>query len=211
MTHEPRDFPPEFLAAYVDDELGTRDRARVERWLRDHPEARELLETQESLSPANGELWCALTPPQPSSRQWADTCDTIARRLEPSQPRRRWATLGLAATLFATAAAVLILIFTTERTEPPVASPIALKVVAVDETPYPMAGDHEVRIVSLPESAATLLVVGEHPLADSALLFATIDEVEFFGVGSDLAGRFPERPGDPAFEEAPLLWAPREP
>ena len=65
MTTEPDDLPAELLAAYVDGELGPRDRSRVERWLAERPEAREFVETQESLARANGDLWCGLTPPRP--------------------------------------------------------------------------------------------------------------------------------------------------
>ena len=40
----PDDLPPELLAAYADGELGPHARDRVERWLADHPEAREIVD-----------------------------------------------------------------------------------------------------------------------------------------------------------------------
>jgi len=210
MTHEPDDFPPEFIAAYVDGELGAGDRARVERWLADHPEARELLETQEALAASNGDLWLALTPPQPCSRQWAQRYHRIACRLQPARRNRRWAALVIAAMVVATTATVLVVV-TSEPVVPTIVPRAPTVLAAANESPYPMAADNEVRIISLPEAAATLLVVGAHPLADSDLVLAQADEVEFFGVGSDLAGRFPERPGDSTVEKVPVLWAPRDP
>ena len=80
--------------------------------------------------------------------------------------------------------------------------------VEINEGPFAMASDSDVRIVSLPEDAAALLIVGEHPLGDAVLVLAGMDELDFIGVGSDLAGRFPELPGEIP-DEAPLLWAPR--
>ena len=61
-----------------------------------------------------------------------------------------------------------------------------------------MASADDVRILSLPEAAANLLVVGDHPLRDSLLFLARADEIEFHSIGADLAGRFPEMPIDPA-------------
>ncbi|HEX3152018.1 MAG TPA: hypothetical protein VHR66_28350 [Gemmataceae bacterium] len=210
MTNEPNDFPPEFLAAYVDGELGPRDRARVERWLADHPERRALLEAQESFAADSDDLWLAVTPPQPSSRCWGECRQSIAHALRLPVFRRRWASRFGKVLLLATAAAVFLLIFNEDRSTRIEPQPTVREFAAV-EPPFPMAADNEVRIVSLPEAAANLLVVGEHPLGDANFVLARADEVEFFGVGSDLAGRFPERPADPATEEIPNLWAPREP
>jgi hypothetical protein len=74
-----------------------------------------------------------------------------------------------------------------------------------------MATSEEVRIISLPESAANMLVVGEHPLRGVSMNMARFGEVEFLGIGSDLAGKFPEVPTDSATEEIPMIWAPRAP
>jgi hypothetical protein len=79
------------------------------------------------------------------------------------------------------------------------------------DEPYPIAAADDVRILSLPESAADLLCVGEHPLQSSGFLLARFGEIEFHGIGSDLAGRFPEMPNDPSPEDIPMIWAPREP
>lgn len=204
----PDHLPPELLAAYADGELAPADRARVERWLLDHPEARDVLEAQESLGPGNTELWQGAEPPAPSAGQWravfrevhSTTCRPAVRR------RRPWA--GPAA-LVATAALVLLTVPTGNRPQPPPTPRPAVPIVAaapdVDDEPIEMARADDVRIVSLPEAAAKLLVVGEHPLHDPAVVLAKVDEMEFFGMGSDHAGRFPEVP---SAVDTPLLWAP---
>lgn len=207
----PDDLPPELLAGYADGELSGRDRARVERWLADHPEARELLEGQESLSPSNTEFWAAVRPPEPSAAQWAEVRDGI-RANGPRPSRRGWIALVGAIGLMATAATLLLALPALNR--PLRVDPHPLPVVpppGEDDEPFAMAGADDVRIVSLPEAAAGLLVVGRHPLGDTDLVLARADEIEFHGVGSDLAGRFPEVPNDPAADDAPMIWAPREP
>lgn len=211
----PHPLPPEFLAAYADGELSPRDRERVERWLRDHPDGREWLDGQESLSPANLEFWRAVRPPEPSRRQW----EAVVRGLRgrgPAGRSRRWlpwvGSLALAAT--ATAATAFIAMPPAAGPRPPaephntVAAPAP---VEPDDAPFAMAGPDDVRIVSLPEAAAHLLVVGEHPLRDSTVVLARTDEVEFFGIGTDPSGRFPEVRTEEAPDDAPMIWAPKEP
>jgi anti-sigma factor RsiW len=209
MTTGPDDdLPPELLAAYADGELDPFDRARVEDWLADHPEARCLLEDQESLAPAS-DVWPALGPPEPSDAEWTACLHGIEAAVRPPA-RRRWLPLVATLALSATAAAVLLAVSALDRPAAPgTVEPDSVVVAAVEE-PYPMAGDDDVRIVSLPEAAADLLVVGQHPLKDAVVVLAVTGEVEFLGVGNDVAGRFPELPADPGAEEAPLLWAPRD-
>lgn len=207
----PDDLPPELLAGYADGELCGQDRARVERWLADHPEARELLEGQEALSPNNTEFWSAVRPPEPSVAKWAEVRDGVQANA-PRPSRRGWIALIGAVGLMATAATLLFALPALYR--PARVDPHSLPAPlppAEDDEPFAMAGADDVRIVSLPESAAGLLVVGHHPLGDTDLVLARADEIEFHGVGSDLAGRFPEVPTDPAADDPPMIWAPREP
>jgi hypothetical protein len=206
----PDDLPPESLAAYADGELGPADQAHVERWLADHPEARELLEDQESLGPKNIEFWQAVRPPEPSRRQWAAARRGISGRAR-GPAARRWlpwvGSLAFAAT--ATAATVFFALPPVNQPAPaPVAAP---QPAGRDDEPYAMASADEVQIISLPEEAAHLLVVGEHPLRGQMVVLAKSDEVEFLGIGTDLAGRFPEFPTDVAPDDAPMIWAPRDP
>jgi hypothetical protein len=206
------DLPPEWLAAYADGELTAAERARVERWLAEYPEARELLDAQESLGPGNTEFWQAVRPPEPSAAEWAAARERIDAT--PPEPRKTWAgwlgTIGLVAT----AASLVLLLPPADRPcpdrhriveEPQTPTPRS------EEEPFPMAMADDVRILSLPETAANFLVIGEHPLRDSLLQLARFHEIEFHGIGSDLAGRFPEVPSDPHPEDVPMIWAPREP
>jgi hypothetical protein len=209
MTEDPDDLPPELLAAYVDGELGPHELDRVERWLADDPEARELLDDQESLAPRS-DVWPALGPPEPSDAEWTACLHGIEAATR-TRSYRRWLPWVGSLALVATAAALLFAVGVIDRAaRPAVPEPPAL-LVAIVEEPFPMAGDDDVRIISLPETAADLLIVGRHPLEDPLVVLAKADEVEFFGVGSDLAGRFPEIPSDSAAEDAPVLWAPQEP
>lgn len=204
------DLPPEMLAAYADGELRPHDRDRVEQWLADHPEVRELLDDQESLGPRNAEFWTVVRPPEPSARQWAAVRDDI-RGHAPAWATRRWrpwvASLALAAA--ATAATVVLVVPLPDAPAPvnPVANP---RTADPDDEPFAMAGSDDVRILSLPESAAHLLVVGDHPLRDTLVVLARADEMDFLGIGSDASGRFPDPP-EAAPEDPPMIWAPKEP
>lgn len=196
-------LPPEWLAAYADGELTPSERDRVENWLADHPEARELLDAQESLGPRNRDFWQAVEPPAPSPAQWsrvrnAVTATTLVR---PSRPWLRW--FG-AAGLLATAASLFILSLPEQVTPDPIPENPSVE-------PIVMATADDVEIISLPESAANALVVGEHPLSGSSMSLARFGEVQFYGIGSDIAGRFPEMPNDGNNEEIPIVWAPRAP
>ena len=211
MTDPNRDhLPLEWLAAYADGELTPAERGRVENWLADHPEARDLLDSQESLGPRNREFWRAVEPPPPSPGQWSDVRNAItaAKPARPSKPWLRW--FG-AAGLLATAACLLILSFPDRQVVDQTVGPEGPPPVSAAVEPIAMATSDDVLIISLPESAAKLLVVGEHPLNGSSMSLARFGEVEFYGIGADLAGRFPEMPADRNTEDIPIVWAPRAP
>ncbi|MSR52261.1 MAG: hypothetical protein EXS09_03100 [Gemmataceae bacterium] len=213
-TPRPENFSPELLAAYADGELSAEECLRVERWLAENPEARESLEVQEAMAPGNVELWGLVSPPAPSAAEWISTRDGIGSQLRLAQRVRLagWAgTLGLLTT-----AAILILVLPGPQhngTDPELRHefPGPPPSGSSDDEPYPMASASDVLIISLPESAAGLLVVGEHPLTDSFLSFAKLSDVQFHGIGSDLAGRFPEVMSKATEDVLPMLWAPREP
>jgi hypothetical protein len=211
MSDPNRDhLPLEWLAAYADSELTPAERDRVENWLADHPEAHELLESQESLAPWNREFWRAVEPPSPSSGQWTRVRNvvTAANPVRPSRPWLRW--FG-AAGLLATAASLLILSFPDQQVVDQTVGREGLPTVSPAVEPIAMATTEDVQIISLPESAAKLLVVGEHPLSGSSMSLARFGEVEFYGIGADIAGRFPEMPADRNTEDIPIVWAPRAP
>jgi anti-sigma factor RsiW len=206
MTPRPDDLPLEWLAAYADGELCPRDRARVERWLAENPAARELLEAQESLGPGNAEFWEAVRPPEPASRAWAAAARGVAGRT--TSPPRRWVgwfgTVGLAAT-------AATLLFALPALEPPPAGGPGLPPVVTnpdpDNEPYAVAQDDDVRILSLPEEAATLLVVGAHPLGDSTVVLAARDELVVHVMGADPAGRPAEMFDD---QDGAVVWTPKD-
>lgn len=199
--------PLSWLAAYADGELPPGDHARVENWLGDHPEAREIVETQESLGPSNTEFWESVQPPWPTPAQWDQVRNAIA---VPIRPRRRWINRIASLAILATAASVALVLSLPER-------PVTIRPVETEASttptvvPLEFASNDDVQIISLPEAATSLLVVGHHPLQGSTMALARFGEVEFLGVGSDIAGRFPERPNDANTEEIPIVWAPREP
>src|SRR5947208_5746888 len=101
---DPADRWPELLAAYADGELDPAMRERVERWLADHPEAREQLRAQRDLSPANRRLWRQAEPSAPHDDTWAGVKAAIHRGtskppagpVRPDAPAgRTWRRLGL--------------------------------------------------------------------------------------------------------------------
>jgi anti-sigma factor RsiW len=209
----PDELPPEFLAAFADGELGPRDQLRVEAWLIEHPEGRELLDEQESLGPRNLDFWQAVRPPEPSRREWEAAASGV-RHAARVPSIRRWIPWAGSIAVIATATAATVLFSLPAGTDAmpsvlPESTAVAPPTVP-DEQPYAMATSDEVRIVSLPEAAAHLLVVGEHPLGGSLIVLARADEVEFLGIGTDLAGRFPEFPTEAAADDSPMIWAPKE-
>lgn len=208
MSDPMRDhLPPEWLAAYADGELTAGERDRVENWLADHPEARELLDAQESLGPRNREFWQAVEPPSPMSAQWSRVRNAITAA-KPVRPSRSWLRWFGSAGLLATAACLLILSLPDRAGVQP---PEVEENLPAAVEPIAMASTDDVEIISLPESAAALLVVGDHPLNGSSMALARFGEVQFYGVGSDVAGRFPDLPSDANTEEIPIVWAPRAP
>jgi hypothetical protein len=207
----PDHLPPEWLAAYADGELGPRDRARVEEWLRDNPDARDALDAQEALGPANGEFWSAVRAPQPSGRQWANTIKGI-KAAASTRPTRSWAGWLGTVGLMATAATLLVALPAADGPivhGPPLPCPNHFGPFAPspDDTPFVIADAADVRIISLPEEAADLLVVGTHPMGDSALILAGRGEVAFLGLGPELAAQLRE-PVEANADDLPMLWAP---
>jgi len=212
-SERPDQIPLHWLAAYADGELPPADCARVEEWLRENQEGRELIEAQEFVGPNNAEFWHAARPPMPSARQWKKVADQVREGSRAAVLRRRVGRASAPA-LVATAAALVMLF--PGPAKPPVDAPYAglqptTGVIVADE-PIELASDADIVIVSLPEAAADLLLMGEHPLRGSVLEFARAGDIEFFSVGSDPAGRFPEMPAtDASANDITMIWAPRAP
>ena len=136
----PDDLPPNWLAAYADGELSAEDRARVEEWLAEDPEARELLDAQEALGPTNADFWNSVRPPSPSPGQWAGAFERIAPRMTP--PRRAWAGWLGTAGLLATAATLILAMPAPQcpcRNAPPDRIPI-VPASPIDDEPFVKIG-----------------------------------------------------------------------
>jgi anti-sigma factor RsiW len=203
--------PPELLAAYADGELGRAAREWVERWLEEHPEARAALEEQAELSPSNAELWDAAAPPTPAHAAWDAVLEAVARSVA---PRPRWkAPLAVAALgLIGAAAAVLVAVLAfererpfapgqaapmTERNAPGQVAPFAerpndLVPAPEDEGSFRVASADDVEIHRLPESAAAMVAVGRHPLADVDLVLADPGDLEVLNYGTGDQGGLPD-------------------
>ncbi len=208
MTRPPEDdLPPELLAAYADGELPPALEARVARWLAAHPEALRTADDQAGLSPANEFLMDELAVPMPTPREWA-ACQAGIRE-ELAKPRRDWNFRPFLAG-FTVAAGLLLVMWagTSDRDFQPLA--VILSADAEDGEMLVLAGRDDIEILSMPEAAAPLLLVGQLPWNED-LVLARAHELEYIGVGSDADGRFPDVPRDPTSDEAPLLWTPPAP
>jgi len=199
----PDDFPLEYLAAYADGELDAEAHAAVERWLSDHPEALDSLNSQREFGPGNASLWERAEPPAPSDASWATVRHAIESRLAPSTPtptaRRRiasWVLGGLATAIAASVAwvafgptpppqnnengkAVLIAKSLPDVAPAPRAIVIAQKPDPLAEfAVLPMATEAEVILDRVPDTRTGWLPIGRHPLGDT-LLLATVDELDY--------------------------------
>jgi anti-sigma-K factor RskA len=187
---------PEELAAYVDGELSPADRAEVEAWLADHPEAATEVEALRGLS----QLWQTAAPPEPTEAQWAGVFSHIKAALPaavaPSLRWRRGLAWGLAA--LATAAAVLLAVFLTRPTEvgPP------------PPEPFPVVTPDEFEINQINAEDAGALLVGDIPVREQLALLGP-GEVTVESVKSDVEGMDPTFPRDGSATPM-IIMVPRE-
>lgn len=212
MTPDPRPpavIPPEWLAAYADDELDPAARAAVERWLAEHPQAWAEVEAQRSLGPGNVPLWEQVAPPEPSAAAW----DAVRRKIEaalsrptgrgPTEPRAArgrqgvWRVCG-GLTLATVAAALAWIVLgagvpipppPVERSAPEVSGTGLLdrpraqppRPAVLDELGVlVMATDDDVTLQRVAAPRGGWLPVGR-PLLPDVLVLATADEVRFEG------------------------------
>jgi hypothetical protein len=231
-TPPPNDCPRELLAAYVDGELDPAARARVDRWLAEHPDALEELQTQRELSPANAALWERVEPPEPSAAEWAVVRRGIENKLAAPLPPRRWrrgmgALAGLATA--GVAAAVAWVAFNPvnpphpkddapprELVQTPPVAPAPHQVARVDaprtDDPLPeiamlsIATDDDVVLDRVPDFPAGWLPVGRHPL-EGVMTLATQEEL----LVSEFAPSPIWPPGGPKMTtapgDAPMIYA----
>jgi hypothetical protein len=230
MTPPPNELPRELLAAYVDGELDGETRARVERWLADHPDAGRQLDAQRALSPANGGLWERAEPPQPSQLQWRARFRAIEEQLAVPSSRPRWraglyALAGLATAGVAAAVAWVAFGPGTPAVPPPSSKPRELARI-VPSAPFPreavsptedpladmavlaVADDDDVILERVPEFPVGWLPVGRQPLQGVMALASTeellLAEVEPSAVWPMGVLKMTTGPGD-----SPMIFAPK--
>jgi hypothetical protein len=168
------------LAAYVDGELGSVDRAAVETWLRDHPEDRADVDAHRRLA----RLWQANNPPPPDEAAWAGALARIdadlasgAHAARPAARGRRLAgVVRLAAAVASVAAALVLGLSLTGLFLP--RPPATVEVL-------PVASDGDVEILSIEGGDVGALVVGQPPV-QGQLMLASADDVTVEKSGRDV-------------------------
>jgi hypothetical protein len=171
---------PEWLAAHLDGELGEAERARVEAWLADHPEAAAEVEAHRRLA----RLYQEAEPPAPADAAWDAVLARVEAGLRVPPPRRWHKVAGVAGIigLVAAAAAAVALVLTFGGGATPTPPP---------EEPWPVLSADEVRIESMHDADRGALVVGEPPVSGPLELLAA-DEVKVSHLDRDDQGRMPQ-------------------
>jgi len=73
-----------------------------------------------------------------------------------------------------------------------------------------VATDDDVTLIRLPESAASLVVVGRHPIEDNPLLLASAGDVELLNYSAQEPFGWPSVENSQSSETS-MLWAPARP
>jgi hypothetical protein len=205
--NKPDSPSPELLAAYADDELGTKDRENVETWLAGHPEASAHIEALHEM----GQLWQETQPDEPDDSAWEAVLSGIenglkktkapaATRQETKRATNRisWASMLIRV---ASAAAAILLLMALDRMspqEPSLSGPIE---------PWPLASSDDVDIISMHGRDTGLLVVGEPPLREP-LALASAGDVFVESVHPDEDGMVPYVLLEEVNLGAPMIVAP---
>jgi hypothetical protein len=217
-------IPQHWLAAYADNELDAADRRRVEHWLSEHPSARADLDEQRLLSRGNSQYWRAVAPPAPKPEAWEGALSAIAESLLPAQARhrRRPRFAALSVAVSGLAAAILVATLSVDanrelrwRSEVPIADTGGQSVLvagpdglALEEGHfYQVARVDDVELIQLPEAAASLVVIGRHPMQDVPLLLAQPDDLQLINFGPDDRGNMPDI-ATTWGPDVPTFWAP---
>lgn len=184
---------PERLAAFCDGEVhDAAERARIEAYLAEHPEAQAEMA---SLRQLRG-LWEKTTPPQPTPATWKDQ---EARLDEPPRPRPELPRLQplMRTVLIVAVAACLALAWVLTTLTRPVPAPAAVPVL-------PVASADEIEILHIDGEDIASIVVGTLPLV-GVLELADSGDVEVHSVQP--MHRTQRMPMVPAEGRRPMIWA----
>jgi hypothetical protein len=200
----------QLLAAYADDQLDEATRCRVRSWIDAHQSARRELDGQFAFSQRRAQLWNDLQATQPSDAAWAGVWERIEFSLEsprtevkPRQ-RRRWLRRGIISGLLVAPCSAAVALCLTGP------APVTTVEQAVDEpTPevFQVAAADDVEILSVRDSDAASLLVGQPPLCGKMTLAARGDvKFEFVGASGNAASSEVQMDGP---TDAPLVHAPK--
>jgi anti-sigma factor RsiW len=197
---------PELLSAYFDGELTGRPdldavRARIQDWLRGHPEARAELADYRQLD----RLWHETAPLDPVAATWQQREAQLQRaaRALPMRPRRP-AIGSWVAALLATAAAVALFTWMglSLRPVPPPKQPVIVK--ADDVEVFPVATADEIAILHVAGADSHTVIVGELPVF-GPLELAGPGEVALTSVQPDVRDNM--MPHVRMGAHRPMIWA----
>ena len=206
MSHDPRPEhgtpTPGQLAAHADGELGPADRARVEAWLRDHPDARAEVEAQRRLA----RLWQAGAPPEPGAAEWSGVLARVEAGLPagppanpyPARPTRGGRHMPRLLVALAGAAAGVLIAVALARLGLPRPGPA-----------LPVAAPDDVEVLSIDGGDVGALVVGRPPV-QGPLVLASADDVTVHDSGRDVDIVNPEPP-PPNQPAGPMIMVPADP
>jgi hypothetical protein len=175
------ELPPRLLAAYADGEVTPEERARIEAWLADHPEAAAEVDAQRSLV----RLYEESSPPSPTEEEWRDVLAGIEQEVNkprpmPARAPRRWPryvlNVGYGIALVAACVLLTVALWSPLPTAPTTQPSQPGPVVAVGD-PLVIASGDDVRILSMNDADSKALIVGDPPVRTPLQLLGP-DEVK---------------------------------
>ena len=183
---------PEWLAAYLDGELDSEARKKVEDWLKQDPAARADLEGQYHLMIQ----WEDTAPPQPAPEAWS----ALLSKLEKTPPQTSkpwWQSPGWVASILTMTAAAfwLTLILTGAQNE------ISDKDDIQEMVPFAVATADEIEVLSVEGADHPALAVGEMPFRGP---------LELLQPGEMTVTSIPPDPRDITIRQGPdtpMFWA----
>lgn len=187
--HNPERPTPAELAAWVEGELDGSDAARVEAWLRDHPDDAAEAEASSRLTG----LFRDHPPPEPAPRAWDHTLARIAARTR-HRPTRRWPALllvglaGAAALLAAAVARDVLWPRPPQHDRGGLQAHVELPPEDDNDDPFVVAASSEIDVLAMDARDAGRLLIGH--LLDPFVI-ASPGDVELVNVEPDDDGTTP--------------------